>query len=168
MNKRVELFRNVRQLVRFQVNKIQISVIDTNMDIQFTYWLRKMQCRFVSCNTCLSGSMLPMITSVFRVLLNELWRYIIGIPPCAAIVVFFLLFYTRLRFVIYAIFVLITTQLPNYCDFASLNDNRRKSGSQRYYRVNVSPVWSLLIPCERSIKWSITRMLKVTKDSCFF
>lgn len=91
MIKRVELFRNVRQLVRFQVNKIQISVIDTNMDIQFTYWLRKMQCRFVSCNTCLSGSMLPMTTSVFRVLLNELWRYIIGIPPCAAIVVFFLI-----------------------------------------------------------------------------
>lgn len=167
MIKRVELFRNVRQLVRFQVNKIQISVIDTNMDIQFTYWLRQMQCRFVSCNTCLSGSMLPMITSVFRALLNELWRYtIFHLVP--QLLFFFRLFYTRLRFVIYAIFVLITTQLPNYCDFASLNDNHRKSGSQRYYRVNVSPVWSLLIPCERSIKWSITRMLKVTKDSGFF
>lgn len=167
MIKRVELFRNVRQLVRFQVNKIQISVIDTNMDIQFTYWLRQMQCRFVSCNTCLSGSMLPMIISVFRALLNELWRYtIFHLVP--QLLFFFRLFYTRLRFVIYAIFVLITTQLPNYCDFASLNDNHRKSGSQRYYRVNVSPVWSLLIPCERSIKWSITRMLKVTKDSGFF
>lgn len=167
MIKRVELFRNVRQLVRFQVNKIQISVIDTNMDIQFTYWLRQMQCRFVSCNTCLSGSMLPMITSVFRALLNELWRYtIFHLVP--QLLFFFSIILYPVKICYLCNFRIDNHTITELLWFASLNDNHRKSGSQRYYRVNVSPVWSLLIPCERSIKWSITRMLKVTKDSGFF